>query len=245
MNKIQFTALKYYNSFISDECLYIGMLYNNLTTGEVTFSNIKNFKRLATFDDEIDIDFVKLYLAGIKNEVESRIYNYNKPFELSNYIKTFVNSFRFSEIKYIETNDVNAIENLNKIYLKFDYAKTQRLNSDTETAYIKQLFISSNVKFDSKPLVGHYNENINYDYKTNNFAIKIFHFKDKNLKKMINTAKSWSFNALEMKDYYKTIFIYDLEIENQPAFETIINILSENAHKVLPINAGQIGRAHV
>ena len=35
MYKIEYAALKYYNNVLTDECLYIGMLFHNLTTGSV------------------------------------------------------------------------------------------------------------------------------------------------------------------------------------------------------------------
>lgn len=37
MKKIEYAALKYYNSCVSEECLYVGMLFNNLTDNERTF----------------------------------------------------------------------------------------------------------------------------------------------------------------------------------------------------------------
>lgn len=61
---------------ISEECLYIGMLYNNLTTGKRDFRYISNFGRLQSFDDEADIDFIKAYLEGIKQQVENNIFNF-------------------------------------------------------------------------------------------------------------------------------------------------------------------------
>lgn len=75
MSKIEYAALKYYNNIISEECLYIGMLYNNLTTGKRDFRYISNFGRLQSFDDEADIDFIKAYLEGIKQQVENNIFN--------------------------------------------------------------------------------------------------------------------------------------------------------------------------
>ena len=71
MYQIEYSALKYYNNIISEECLYIGMLFHNLTTGEREFRYITNFKRFKAFDDEVDVGFVKSYLAGIKNQVEN------------------------------------------------------------------------------------------------------------------------------------------------------------------------------
>ena len=43
MSRIEYAALKYYNNIISEECLYIGMLYHNLTTGKRDFRYISNF----------------------------------------------------------------------------------------------------------------------------------------------------------------------------------------------------------
>ena len=87
MSKIEYAALKYYNNIISEECLYIGMLYHNLTTGKRDFRYISNFGRLQSFDDEADIDFIKAYLEGIKQQVENNIFNYNDSFSIESFSK--------------------------------------------------------------------------------------------------------------------------------------------------------------
>lgn len=120
---VEYTALKYYNSAVSEECLYIGMLYNNITTGQRNFKYISNFKRFQAFDDEADINFIKLYLKGLKDQVENNIFNY-QTYDLHEFTKIFVNEFRFSDIMKIEVNEnEDYINDLTKIYLKYDYNK--------------------------------------------------------------------------------------------------------------------------
>lgn len=92
--------------------------------------------------------------------------------------------------------------------------------------------------FTSKPVIGTHNEPINFDYQTDNYIIKIFSFKEKNLSRLISSAKTWSYNAMELKPYKKTVFLYDLDILNSNEFEIIMNILSEYAYKLLPLEAG-------
>lgn len=129
MYQIEYTALKYYNNVISEECLYIGILFHNLTTGERNFRYISNFKRFQVFDDEADVNFVKLYLAGIKQQVEKNIFNYNDPFSIAEFIRIYVNEFRFSDITTIKVaEDENYVDNLTKMYLKFDFNKSKRLS---------------------------------------------------------------------------------------------------------------------
>ena len=99
MYHIEYAALNYYHSPISDECLCIGVLFHNLTTDQRDFIYISNFQRFHAFDDEADIDFVKLYLRGIKEEVETSVFNFSKVFNLSAYIKVYANEFRFSSVK--------------------------------------------------------------------------------------------------------------------------------------------------
>ncbi|WP_077612577.1 hypothetical protein [Clostridium sp. Marseille-P2415] len=238
MDTIEYTALKYYNSCISEECLYVGMLFNNLTTNTRIFKSIKNFKRLATFDDEISVDFFRDYLESIREEVENNIFNHNKEFNLSEYIKPFVNELRFSTIKTETTDDVNFIENITKLFLKFDYDKKHRLKKDTEKKYIKMVLKSSNINYTEEPIIGKHNESINFDLVTNDFGIKLFKFEEKELSRLIFTAKAWAYSAREMRNEKKTIFLYDIDILNSNKFDTIISILKEDAYKVMPVESG-------
>ena len=87
MCQIEYATLNYYHSPISDECLCVGILFHNLTTGKRDFKYISNFQRFHAFDDEADVDFVRMYLRGIKEEVETTIFNYADKF-IRGYLQT-------------------------------------------------------------------------------------------------------------------------------------------------------------
>ena len=114
------------------------MLYHNLTTGKRDFRYISNFGRLQSFDDEADIDFIKAYLEGIKQQGENNIFNYNDSFSIESFSKFYVNEFKFTDITIMEVDDnEDYVDNLTKMFLKFDFSKKQRLSKNEEKKYIR------------------------------------------------------------------------------------------------------------
>ena len=217
MYNIEYAALNYYHSPISDECLCIGVLFHNVTTGQRDFKYISNFQRFHAFDDEADIDFVKLYLRGIKDEVETSVFNFNKEFELASYVKVYANEFRFSSVRTLTVNEnENYVEDLSKVYLKYDLARSQRLNGNEEKKLIRRVLESNNL---------------------GNVCIKMFSFKGKNLKRVIGSARQWSFVADELGEQKRVLFIYDSDYEDMGNLDIIIKILSKNA-KILKLDDG-------
>lgn len=230
MSRIEYAALKYYNNIISEECLYIGMLYNNLTTGKRDFRYISNFSRLQSFDDEADIDFIKAYLEGIKQQVENNIFNYNTSFDMKEFSRFYVNEFKFSDITVIDVDDnEDYVVNLTKMFLKFDFNKKQRLSKNEEKKYIRKILSSSNVKLSEPRVSGIYNENVNFDYLIDDIAIKVFTFKEKNTLKLIPSAKQWAFSAQELKGRYRVVFLYDDDTDGTSDTKIILQILKQYA----------------
>lgn len=238
MNRIEYSALNYYHSPISDECLCLGILFHNITTGQRDFRYISNFKRFQVFDDEADINFVKTYLMGIKEDVENSILNYKDSFELQSYIKVFANEFRFSTIKKLNVGEnEDYIENIVKIYLKYDLAKSQRLNSNEEKKLIRRVLETNNLKYGNGKISGEFDDEIPFDYQLDNLCIKYFTFKGKNLRRVISNARQWSFAAGEIAGIKKVLFIYDSDFEDKENLKIIINILSKHA-EVLTMDDG-------
>ncbi len=233
-NNIQFSVLSYYPNFLNNENINLGILFHNLLNNEIKFIITKNWNRVTVFDDEIDIDFTKTFLKGIEKECEGNIFNNNETFSLKEYIKFYVNQFRFNQI--IEASDPNFekfIINTSKYYLRHDYEKKERLKISDEIKYIKQLMKSKEIKYSTKLVLGGFNENISFDYTVKNYGFKNFIFENKNINRQIMTAKAWSHTAYNAKDM-KVIFSYDIEKQNSKEFDIIMNILNENAYKVLP-----------
>lgn len=159
MYNIEYAALNYYHSPISDECLCIGVLFHNVTTGQRDFKYISNFQRFHAFNDEADIDFVKLYLWGIKDEVETSVFNFNKEFELASYVKVYASEFRFSSVRTLTVNEnENYVEDLSKVYLKYDLARSQRLNGNEEKKLIRRVLESNNLEYTTQKVDGPYSD---------------------------------------------------------------------------------------
>lgn len=238
MHHIEYAALNYYHSPISDECLCIGVLFHNVTTGQRDFKYISNFRRFHSFDDEADVDFVRSYLQGIKNEVETSIFNYDASFDLAEYVKVYANEFKFSSIRSLKVYETeNYVEDLTKIYLKYDLARSQRLSGNEEKKLIRRVLESNNLEYSTRKVDGPYDDEISFDYQVGNLCIKMFSFKGKNLKRVIGSARQWSFVADEMASNKNVLFIYDSDYEDMNNLDIIIRILSKNA-KVLKLDDG-------
>lgn len=238
MNHIEYSSLNYYHSPISDECLCLGVLFYNTTTGKRDFRYISNFKRFQAFDDEADINFVKTYLMGIKEEIELSIVNYNNLFDLQSFTKVFANEFKFSTIKKINVDEnEDYVDAITKVYLKYDISKSQRLNSNEEKKLIRRILETNNLKYSNSRVLGEYNDEIPFDYQLDNLCIKHFSFKGKDLRRVISNARQWSFAAEEMEGIKKVLFIYDSDFEDKINLKIIIDILSKHA-KVLQMDKG-------
>ena len=231
MSHIEYSALNYYHSPVSDECLCLGVLFHNITTGQRDFKYISNFKRFQAFDDEADINFVRAYLVGIKEDVETSILNYKD-------VKVFANEFRFSTIKKLNVDEnEDYVDALTKVYLKYDLAKSQRLNSNEEKKLIKRVLETNNLEYSNGRISGEFNDEIPFDYQLENLCIKHFSFKGKNLRRLISNARQWSFAAGELAGVKKVLFIYDSDFEDRDNLKIIINILSKYA-EVLQMDEG-------
>ncbi|NLN49956.1 MAG: DUF3037 domain-containing protein [Clostridiales bacterium] len=239
MSTVSFSVLSYYPTFFTNENINIGILFYVEDTNQGYFHCVKNWGRAKAFDDELDINFMKDYLKGIQDEVDHHLFNQVSKFDIENFVRFYVNEYKFSNIQTIQTiNSEQFIDITKKMYLKFDYEKSERLNKIQEHQYISNLLKSSDIKFSRKKLKGNYNEQIQYDYIIGEYAIKLFTFEGKNLAHLINSAKTWAYNAEEMQGTYKTIFIYDKEMEDIGYYDSIIKILSNHAYKVMIFNDG-------
>ena len=238
MYHIEYAALNYFHSPISDECLCVGVLFHNVTNGQRDFKYISNFQRFHAFDDEADVDFVKLYLRGIKDEVETSVFNFDKEFDLTSYVRVYANEFRFSPVRTLSVDEnENYVEDLSKLYLKYDLSKARRLNSNEEKKLIRRVFESNNLKYTTQKIDGPYNDEISFDFQVGNVCIKMFSFKGKNLKRVVGSARQWSFVADELGVQKEVLFIYDSDYEDMNNLNIIIKILSKNA-KVLKLDDG-------
>lgn len=229
--KVLFSVLKY--KLITNESINIGILFHNLDTDERRFETITKWSRVKIFDDEINIKFFKILLNGMRGEIQNSLLSSMVNFDISTYTKKFHNEMRFSRIYEDYTDNFNEFIEFNKRnFLRYDYDKKDRPDRDQQVKYMKRLMKSKSISYSVKKTEGLYKENIQYDYIIDDYAFKFFAFENKKLDALIHTAKSWAYTAEEMSSIYKTIFVYDMDV-NDKKFDVIINILSKSAYKVI------------
>lgn len=242
---ILFSVLSYYTSIIHTEHMNIGILFQNLETNEVRFEITKNWNRVASFVDDLDIDMFKVLIGGIREE--THMYNLadNKNFNMKEFIQYYINELKFSSISSVYDEDFHVfIENTKKMYLTYDYFIKDRPNKDEQLKYFRQIIKGRDINYTSKKPKGIYNENLAFDYIINEtHAIKFFNFKDKELKRCINSAKVWALNAQDMYYKYKCVFIYnvledELSEEGKKDLNIILSILARNNTDLYSVDKG-------
>lgn len=234
MYKIQFSVVSYFPSVITNENINVGILFHNLNTDERSFHIMKNWNRLESFDDELDVGFMKKYLFGMKAEAENSFFNNGQEFSMKEFIKYYVNEIKFCDIREVDVENVDEfIINTEKVYMRLDFEKSERLSKDRELKYIKLLMKSNKVQYSLKAIPGLFDENVHYDYIVGNYGFKNFMFEDKKISRQIMNAKAWSYTANTLKGKYNTVFVYDVEKDESSSYRIIMKILKENAYKII------------
>lgn len=239
MGIIQFSCMNYYPTYISEECITVGILFHELESDKRIFEISSNWERIKKFDDEVNLEFMRSYLKGIRNEVTNDLSTFAENFTMKNYIRFYVNEYKFSAIQTVESDDYfRFVETTKKMYLRFDFDKSQRLDKESEKKYIRNLMKTQNIDYLSSPIQGASKDQIQYDYIVNGHGIKLFTFEGKSLVHLISSAKTWAYNALSMRDKLKTVFIYDTQVFDDTNYDVIIDILSKYSYKTLDIQKG-------
>ena len=116
-------------------------------------------------------------LESIKNDVEGDLTTQGKVFDISNYIKFYCKEYHFSPVNIITySNDPEKrIEEIKKIYLRFDYEISQRPSSQEELSFLRSLLLDRGNKVRTRASAsGIHNETVRYDFIVGRFGIKYF-----------------------------------------------------------------------
>ncbi|MEY8460671.1 DUF3037 domain-containing protein [Eggerthellaceae bacterium 24-137] len=235
---IEFSVLGYYPSIVTDENINVGILFHNIDRNERYFYVTKNWKRLEGFDDELDVEFMKEYLSGMRGEIECTLFNLEAQFSVRDYIRFYVNELRFGEVRSASVDDASAfIEATKKICMRFDFDKKERISKVSEVSYLKRLLRQDGISFDARPVRGSFEENVKFDLRINDYCFKFFTFEDKELKYMMNSVKAWAFTADSLRDSYKTIFVVDVDRLDSKEFEILKRILKRSGRVLTSVEA--------
>lgn len=240
MSNIKYSVFRYTPSFITAESIILGILID--VDENINFFHSNNYRRITEFDDELELDYVKTLLKNLESEFSSNLCNTSEM--IFNKTRHFVNEFSFDSI--IEMNDIDdtdqTIEQLRKLYLKYDYDKKDRLTKSKEFRLINQILRGKKIDYShNAKVVGNFSENITYDYIIGNYGVKFFSFNKKDLSKSITSIKSWAWNCKNNKNI-ETVFIYhydsDTYPENKTQVDVLLEILKSSTDKVYNIENG-------
>ena len=237
---LKYSVLRYSPSSVTGEKINLGIVIYDELLKIREFRYTKKYKRISSFDDEVDITAVKSLLQDIKDDVETSIIS-AEDFDVEEYIKYYNNDFAFDVPKRIEyVNFDEAIERLYKIYFRFDFEKKDRPSKVEDVKLMEELIKAKSIGYKKNQyLIGEFNEQLKYDFVTQDYKIKVFDFDNKDLTKLFNSVKAWSFNTLYSGDSKKTIFVYrytdDKNSENQ-WFSSLLDILNKSKAEVYNID---------
>lgn len=239
--KIEYSILKYSPSLISGESINLGLVVSAVDQPVFKFVGTKRFSRIKEFDDTIDLDALKMLLNSIKEELEVTIENCNSQFDISSFVKFYVNEYHFSRVMQIAYDDFDEIVNdLTRLYLRFDFEKSQRPSHAEELRFMKRILETNKMHFwRNVKEIGRYDERITYDFKIKGYGIKLFWLKGKDLSRLLNDVKAWAWNAEHSSADLKTVIIYDAEENGEnPFLQTIIKIFKSSPAKVFDWDQG-------
>lgn len=232
MFEVEYSTLVHYPSLVSKDCITLAILFFNKTTRSAYLLNTKNWDRVRSFNDDLDIDLVKLQLQGIDEEIHDIV---KAPdFTLNKYIKFFQNDLKFTDIITISTdNYTEFINECSRQYFMFDYKKSDRPNKKEQLSFIKRYLRSETIEYTNKAIHGYFNENITFDFIIDEYAFKFFRLEDRNENRLIRYVKDWAYDALKLKNRYKIIFVVDIDFSDHEKYKTVYTILNEDCYKLI------------
>lgn len=242
--QLKYSVLRYSPSTVSGEAINLGILFAEEDTGFRDFVYIKKFARLSKFDDTVPILKVKEFLKGIKEDIEPTIFNQN--FNIDQYTKYYINDYYFDRPKTIEYSVLeDAVLRIHKTYLRFDFPISDRPTKDDDKKLISEILKAKGIDTERRGVVtGAFDDNITFDFLTDQYCIKLFDFDSKDLSRVVDTAKTWAWNCkFSVENNRKTMILYrfcfDESAEiNRQYFDVISKIFLKSGTKFIELEQG-------
>lgn len=226
-SRVKYAILKYVPNVERNEKINIAVTLHFPSTEQLEMTIINNWKRVKSFDDEADIQFLKKYVNDLREQFTINLFNdfdgmsIADPLLLDELTRYFVNKFVF-EIHEIDTeeNFGELLRNLKKIYLYYEEGKDKRITEKESKAYIEQHLLENNIFYERRGtkniIQEQYGNNINFDYKINNKYYKLIFLTEDNYAGYVGILKMWIANAIMLrKESKKLIFVIDDLLRNE------------------------------
>lgn len=230
MFDLKFSLLSYYPSILNDENINVGMLFYCKDSSYKFFYVTKNLKRLASFDDELDIAFMKDYLFGVKEQWENN--KTNDECSVDSFIYNYGNELRFGKVQTVSIENIDSfVSESIRMNFRFDYDKKERPNDESVRKFMVELLKKNGIKYTNDKVSGGFGEKVTYDFVVNRVGFKSITLgDDSSIKRQMMNIKGWAYTAMMNKDAndLDTVFIVDSEVNNE-AYQQAQKILRKNA----------------
>ena len=212
----RFAILRYVPDEVRKEFINIGLVFHSPEDHYIDIKLTNNFSRVHAFDDEVNIDFLKLVLDGVKEEFSLAI-DINRPLYKGlcnwDYLKSatsfYNNQLQFSDVHTIRSKNIESdFIDLFKTYVYFDVRKNQRISSEKVKSIMNHVLrdndVISKLKRDIIFNIG--TEEIIMDYKYESRdktkVIKMFSFDytERGSGTAPQVAKEWAWNFSKMRN---------------------------------------------
>lgn len=234
MLEVEYSIMVHYPSLVSKDCITIALLFYNKTAKESKLVTIKNWNRVRSFNDDLDIDLIKLQLEGIDEEIHTICKAHD--FNLNKYIKFYQNALKFLDVTKVYVDNFDSfISECSRQYLILDYKKSERPSKNEQLEFIRSYLTNESIDSRKKVISGYFDEGVTFDFIIGEYAFKLFRFQGRNENNLLSTVKNWSYNAIKLRNKYKIIFITDLDT-TESKYPTLIRILKEDCHKLITFN---------
>lgn len=238
-----FTVLRYVPDEYREEFINIGIILHSPNDKVIDIKLTKNFSRVKSFDDEVNLEILKLVLEGLEEDFKVSTVNGPSITELEskellkNRTTFYVNQLQFSPIYQILINDFERdFNDLFRTYIYFETKKKERITSEEVKTLMRRVMRTKGIldKIDKNPVLYNRTEEIGLDFAftsndSKNFIKALsFDYEKKKNTQGINQAKIWAYN------FEKLIKKSKAEGQNYK-FHTVINMgnISEKEKRII------------
>ncbi|WP_340004402.1 DUF3037 domain-containing protein [Paenibacillus sp. FSL K6-0276] len=222
----KFAVLRYVPDENREEFINIGVVLHSPEENFIDCIITTNFSRVSTFDDEIDVNFLKIVLSGVKEDFSKNSTVSGPSFKdtsdfyyLEKATSIYVNQLQFSKIQLFKSSDLETdLHNLYKTYVHFEVQKNHRLTEIEVKSIMNKVIrtkisnadLEKNLKID----IGTELIELDYAYRTINDRIKViktfsFDYTNRGSKQATLLAKEWAYNFNKMKEKSNLIQKFD------------------------------------
>lgn len=226
-NKVKYAVLKYVPNLERNERINVAIVLHFPTQEQIEMTIINNWKRVKSFDDEADVQFLKKYVMDLKEQFSDNLLNDFDGMELSDpqlldeLTKYFVNKFIF-EIHVINTSSSfkELLDDLKNIYLYYDSPVDKRISEKESKAFIEKHFLENNIFYErmgvKNAIQEKFGNNVNFDYKIDDKYYKLLFLTEDNYNSYVAMLKMWITNSIMLqKEGKNLIFVLDDTIKNE------------------------------